>query len=147
MPTQTRTPKLHLKTTVTAKLTRAYLQKLDRQNYLATASALLIISFSLFWLLFRLGGQQSTIVFSDSMYAVAAWIGSFWVCKTAYRARYGPLRLEPRHQLAWLLIGIGLFSYGIGGAYYTYLEFGTLNPVPSPADIGFTIFYIVTFVG
>ncbi|HET7638790.1 MAG TPA: hypothetical protein VFK47_08625, partial [Ktedonobacteraceae bacterium] len=78
----------------------------------------------------------------------AAWIGSFWAWRTAYRARFGPLRLEPRHQLAWLVIGVALLSNGIGGAYYTYLEWsGELNPVPSLADLCFTIFYFLTFVG
>src|SRR5437899_9743402 len=82
------------------------------------------------------------------MYGVAAWIGSFWAWRTAYRARFGPLRLEPRHQLAWSVIGFALFANGIGGFYYTYLEWaGHINPVPSPADLCFTIFYFLTFVG
>jgi signal transduction histidine kinase len=143
-----RLPELHMKTTATDKLTRAYLQKLSRQNYFATASTALIVTFSLLWMLFLLGGKEKTIYFADSMYAVATWIGSFWACRTAYRARYGPLRLEPRHQLAWLVIGTGLFTNGIGGAYYTYLEWsGKLNPVPSLADLGFTLFYLLTFIG
>ena len=61
---------------------------------------------------------------------------------------FGPLRLEPRHQLAWLVISIALLSNGIGGAYYTYLEwYWKLNPVFSLADFVFTIFYFLTFVG
>ncbi len=72
----------------------------------------------------------------------------FWVWRTAYRAHFGPLRLESRLQLAWLVIGVALFSNGIGGFYYTYLEWsGHINPVPSLADLCFTIFYILTFVG
>ena len=139
---------LHIRTKATDRLTRTYFQKLGLQNYLATASVAIIVTFSLFWLIFRFGGEQKTIFFSDSMYAVAAWIGAFWACATAFRARYGPLQLEPRHQLAWLLIGLALFSNGVGGAYYTYLEqVGQLNPVPSIADIGFTLFYCLTFIG
>ncbi|MGZ3643852.1 MAG: GAF domain-containing sensor histidine kinase [Ktedonobacteraceae bacterium] len=141
-------PQLQLKATATEKLTRPYLAKLHRQNYIATAITILIVIFGLFWELYKLGGQEKTIYFADSMYGVAAWIGSFWACRTAYRARFGPLRLEPRHQLAWLVIGIALFANGIGGFYYTYLEWkGQLNPVPSPADLCFTIFYFLTFVG
>ncbi len=143
-----RLPKLHMKTTATDRLTRTYLQKLSRQNYFATASTVVIVTFSLFWMLFQVGGQQKTIYFADSMYAVATWIGSFWACRTAFRMRYGALRLETRHQLAWLVIGIGLFANGIGGAYYTYLEWrGELNPVPSLADLGFTLFYFLGFIG
>lgn len=141
-------PELQLKTTATEKLTWAYLQKLTRQNYLATACTIAIVMFSLFWELYKLGGQDKTIYFADAMYGVAAWIGAFWAWRTAYRARFGPLRLEPRHQLAWLVIGIALFSNGIGGFYYTYLEWkGEFNPVPSLADLCFTMFYFLTFVG
>jgi signal transduction histidine kinase len=139
---------LQLKTTTTDKLTRPYLEKLNRQNYIATAITILIVISSLFWDLYKLGGQEKTIYFADSMYAVAAWIGSFWACQTAYRAHFGPLRLEPRHQLAWLVIGIALFANGVGGFYYTYLEWtGQFNPVPSLADLCFTIYYFLSFVG
>ncbi len=139
---------LHIRTKATDKLTRTYLQQLGRQNYLAGATVAIIVTFSFFWLLFRFGGEEKTIFFSDAMYAIAAWIGAIWACTTAYRARYGPLCLEPRHQLAWLVIGLALFSNGIGGAYYTYLEYiGRLNPVPSFSDLGFTLFYSFTFVG
>ena len=139
---------LQLKTIATDKLTRPYLEKLSRQNYVATAITILIVIFSLFWELYKLGGQDKTIYFADSMYGVAAWIGSFWAWRTAYRARFGPLRLEPRHQLAWFVIGFALFANGIGGFYYTYLEWkGQLNPVPSFADLCFTIYYFLTFVG
>jgi signal transduction histidine kinase len=139
---------LQLKTTTTDKLTRPYLDKLKRQNYTATAITILLVIFSLFWELYKLGGQERTIFFADSMYGIAAWIGSFWACGTAYRAHFGPLRLEQRHQLAWLVIGIALFANGIGGFYYTYLEWsGQLNPVPSLADLCFTIYYFLTFVG
>ncbi|HEY6285838.1 MAG TPA: hypothetical protein VIX20_09265, partial [Ktedonobacteraceae bacterium] len=139
---------LQLKTTATDKLTRPYLEKLNRQNYVATAITILIVIFSLFWELYKLGGQEKTIYFADSMYGVTAWIGSFWAWRTVYRARFGPLRLEPRHQLAWFVIGFALFANGLGGFYYTYLEWkGQLNPVPSLADLCFTIFYFLTFVG
>jgi signal transduction histidine kinase len=139
---------LQLKATATDTLTRPYLEKLKRQNYSATAMTMLLVIFSLFWELYKLGGQEKTIYFADSLYAVAAWIGSFWVCRTAYRARFGPVRLEPRHQLAWFVIGIALFANGVGGFYYTYLEWtGQYNPVPSLADICFTLFYFLTFVG
>src|SRR6516225_546612 len=143
-----RSHELQLKTTPTEKLTRAYLRKLTRQNYLATVFAIAIVIFSLFWMLYKLGGQEKTIYFADAMYGVAAWIGSFWAWRTTFRARFGPLRLEPRYQLAWLVIGLALFSNGIGGFYYMYLEWtGELNPVPSLADLGFTLFYLLTFIG
>src|SRR5260370_15227986 len=138
---------LHINATATDRLTWTYLQTLSRQNYFAAASAALIVTFSLFWLLFHLGGRQMTVYFVASMYAIAAWIGSFWACRTAYRARYGPLLLATRHQLAWLFIVIALFTNGFGGANYTFLEWrGQLNPVPSLSDIFFTLFYILIFI-
>ncbi len=137
-----------MQTLATERLTRPYLQKLDKQNYLATASVVIIVTLSLFWQLFRLGGEDVTVFFADAMYALAGIIGAAWACITAYRARYGCLRLAPHHQLAWLLISIGLFADSLGGIYFTYLEqAGHPNPVPSYADIAFTLSYPLTFVG
>jgi signal transduction histidine kinase len=137
-----------MQTLTTERLTRTYLQKLDKQNYLATAITVIIVTLSLFWQLFRLGGEGVTVFFAGAMYPIASIIGASWACITAYRARYGPLRLARRHQLAWLLITIGLFTESLGGAYFTYLEHtGRSNPVPSYADIGFTLFYPLTFAG
>ncbi|HEX6483628.1 MAG TPA: GAF domain-containing sensor histidine kinase [Ktedonobacteraceae bacterium] len=143
-----RIPELQMRIVATPKLTRSYLQKLGRQNYLATASSIAIVTVSFIWLLFHIGGVHVVTFVGDSMYAVAAWIGAWWTSTTAFRARYGPVRLEPRLQLAWLLIAVGLFMNGIGGFYYTYLEMGgRLTPVPSPADIGFTIYYLFILTG
>ena len=137
-----------MQTVTTERLTRSYLQKLDWQNYLATAVTILIATISFLWMLLHIGGSNTVTFFSDSMYPVASWIGAFWAAFTAYRGRYGPLRLEPRHQLAWLLIGLGMFADGLGGAYYAYLEhIGQLNPEPSLSDIGFTLFYPLAFIG
>src|SRR2546430_9903929 len=80
---------LQLKTTATHKLTRPYLEKLNRQNYIATAITILIVIFSLFWQLYKLGGQERTIYFADSMYGVAAWIGSFWAWSRSEERRVG----------------------------------------------------------
>jgi len=137
-----------MKTTATDRLNRTYLQKLDWQNYFATGAAILIITLSFLWMLLHAGGDRSVILFADVMYTVANWIGASWAFVTAYRARYGPLQLEPRHQLAWLLAGLGLFSNGLGGIYFTYLEqIGQSNPIPSYGDIGFTLFYPLVFTG
>lgn len=129
------------------KLTRAYLQKLGRQNYLATASAVVLVTISFFWLLFQLGGSYTTGLFANVMYPVASLIGAFWAGLTAYRAHKGPVRLAPKHQVAWLLISLGLLADGLGGAYYAYL--GTVGHValPSLADSGFTLWYPLVCAG
>nr|HET6902652.1 GAF domain-containing sensor histidine kinase [Ktedonobacteraceae bacterium] len=137
-----------MKTITTTKLTRAYLQKLDRQNYLATTFAVLLATISLFWMLFHIGGDAVVTLFADLMYGIAALIGAIFAFTTAYRAWRGPVQLAPRHQLAWLLISLGMLADSIGGFYFAYLEhMGQPNPIPSGADIGFTLFYPCIFFG
>jgi signal transduction histidine kinase len=137
-----------MKTITTNKLNRTYLQGLDRQTYFATGIAILFVTLSFFWMLFHIGGDHSVTLFSNLMYSLAGWIGASWALITAYRMRYGPLRLAPRHQLGWLLIGLGMFCDSIGGIYFAYLEqIGQQNPTPSLADVGFTLFYPLVFAG
>lgn len=137
-----------MKTFATTTLTRAYLQKLDRQNYVATAFAVLVATCSLFWMLFHIGGDAVVTLFADLMYGIAASIGAAFTLITAYRAWHGPLQLAPRHQLAWLLVSVGLLADSIGGFYFAYLEqAGQPNPTPSAGDIGFTLFYPCVFFG
>lgn len=66
---------------------------------------------------------------------------------TAYRARYGPLRLQSSRQLAWLLVGLGLMANCLGGLYYTYLDRTNQVVFPSYADIGFMLMYPLVFCG
>ncbi len=135
-----------MKTVATNKLTLAHLRRLDRSVYVATAWTIFLVLFSLFWMLFRLGGDDSTILFADIAYAAASLIGAYWTCKTAFMARRGPILLAPRHQLAWLFVGIGLLVNSLGDTYYTYLEYMHKAPFPSYADIGFTLYYIFIFI-
>jgi len=149
-----RTSELGIKVVVTEALTQNYLKKLSRQTYIATAIVIFISVVSLIWLVFHIGGKvplaRSTLLvfYSNSIYAFVSFVGATWCFQTVYRARRGPVRLAPRHQRAWLLIGLGLLSNGIGGVIYTYLEdYVMRNPVPSPADFFFTLTYILTFAG
>ena len=137
-----------MKTTVTADLTRDYLQRLERQNYLATMILVVIVTISIFWCLFHIGNSTVLELFSNLMYSLSSAIGALWVGMTAYRARRGPLRLAPHHQLAWLLIGLGLLANCLGAVYYAYMEqAGFTHSVPSFSDIGYTLFYPLTFAG
>jgi signal transduction histidine kinase len=137
-----------VKTTITADLTRTYLQKLERQNYVATACSVVIVTVSLLFCLFVIGGSNGTNLFCNIMYPVTSAIAAFFAFLTAQRARSGPLRLARHHQLAWLLIGAGLLANSLGGLYYAFLvQTGKLNQLPSLADIGFTLFYPLTFAG
>ena len=138
---------VYLKEVIEDKLTRAYLQKLGRQNYVATASAVVFVTISFFWMLFQLGGSSTTGLFANVMYPVSSLIGASWAGLTAYRARNGPVRLASTHQLAWLLISLGLLADGLGGAYYAYLGTRGTVPLPSPSDIGFTLLYPLVCAG
>src|SRR5581483_5016769 len=149
-----RKSELDVKVVVTGALTQNYLKKLSRQTYIATAIVIFICAVSLIWLVFHIGGKTSVarstllVFFANFMYAFASFAGAAWCFQTVYRARRGPVRLTTRHRNAWLLIGLGLLSNGIGGAIYTYLEdYVMRNPVPSPADFFFMFTYILTFAG
>ena len=135
-----------MKTVAINKLTLAHLRKLDRSVYIATACSILLVSCSLFWMLLRLGGDESTVLFSNVAYTITSLIGAYWAFNTAYMARKGPILLTPRHQLAWLFVGLGLLANSIGGVYYTYQEYVNQIPFPSYSDIGFTLFYIFLFI-
>ncbi len=105
-----------METTATGELELAYLQKLDRYNYFATVLAVLVITFSLFWMLFHIGGDYGTTVLGNVAYVLSAVLAAIWCLTTAHRARYGIVPLPQRHQLAWLLIGLGLIANALGGA-------------------------------
>jgi len=137
-----------LKTVARTDVTRAYLRKLDQQNYLATGIVILIIVVSAFWMLFHLGGGGAVMLYSDLMYGVTSLIGAYFAFVTAYRAHRGALRLASPHRIAWLLVGVGLLFDSIGGFIYAYLEqAGIRNPEPALSDIGFTLFYPLVFCG
>ena len=137
-----------MKYNATVGLTSAYIQKLGRQNKIATGVAVLIVTVSLFWMLFHIGGDRTVGLFSDTIYTLGLLMGASWAWIISYRARRGALQLELRYQIAWLLIGLGLLADGLGRAYFAYLEYnGQLNPTPTYADIGFTLFYPFVFAG
>lgn len=95
-----------MKYAATERLTPAYLQKLGRQNTVATGVVVLIFTGSLCWMLFHIGGDRTIGLFSDTIYTLGSLIGASWAWTTSYRGRRGALELEPRYQFAWLLIGL-----------------------------------------
>ncbi len=136
-----------MKTATTEKLTRAYLERLDRSTYIATVFALLIVLLSLFWTLFRLGGNEGTVLFAEVMYALFSCLGAYYTCRTAYRARKGPVLLPLNYQMGWLCVGAGLLANSLGGIYYVYLEAIHQRSFPSYADLGFSLLYPLIFIG
>ncbi|WP_165423673.1 GAF domain-containing sensor histidine kinase [Ktedonosporobacter rubrisoli] len=134
-----------MKTATTDRLTTAYLQKLSRYNFFATALAVLIITTSLFWMLFCLGGRETTVTGVNVIYVLTLLLSTIWACQTAYRARFGPLQQPGRYQIAWLLISIGFFFQWVGGFLYAYQA--SEVPVPSLSDLFLVLAYPITFIG
>jgi Histidine kinase-, DNA gyrase B-, and HSP90-like ATPase len=82
------------------------------------------------------------------MYPLTSFVGATWAFITSYRSRYGPLKLQPSRQLAWLLVSLGILVNGLGSIYFTYMvRTGQAVLVPSLADVGFTLFYPLVFFG
>jgi signal transduction histidine kinase len=130
----------------------AYIQKLERRKYRAVALLLFLVIVSFIWLLFQFGnapGQDGPALFSNFMYTLTSLIGAAWTFQTAYQASHGPVVLEKRHRQAWILIGLGLLVNGLGNIYYGYYQytFRVETPVPSYADIGFTLSYLLIIAG
>jgi signal transduction histidine kinase len=129
------------------RLTIAWLQKLKRYNTAATALAVLLVAFSLFWMLLRLGGKDATIHFADIAFSLAALIGAIWTFQSIYRGLHGPVRINARQILVWWLFGAALLLISAGGAYYAYLDYVNLSPFPSPSDILFNAGDVLIFTG
>ena len=72
-------------------------------------------------MLLTIGSSTNTTLFAKIIHPTAIIFSSFLAFQTAWRARYGAVRLEPRYQLAWLLIGLGLIIQMAKGIYYAYL--------------------------
>lgn len=125
----------------TPTLTRADVQSSDLWLSSAAVFSMLVILLSFFWMLFHVGGDRGTILFADIAYAATSLLAMSWTFRIIYKSRFGPLHLERHHELAWLLISIGLLTNGLGGLYYAYLEYINVAAFPSYADIGFTLFY------
>jgi two-component system cell cycle response regulator len=54
----------------------------------------------------------------------------------------------PAERAAWLGLGIGLLLWALGQTYYSVvLYYASPAPFPSPADIGFLLFYPAAYVG
>jgi diguanylate cyclase (GGDEF)-like protein len=53
-----------------------------------------------------------------------------------------------RERLAWLLIGLGILSWGAAEVYWTaFITDNPSAPYPSPADIGYLLFYPLSYAG
>ncbi len=53
-----------------------------------------------------------------------------------------------RERGAWLLIGLAILSWGAAEIYWTaFIEGNPSAPYPSPADVGYLVFYPLAYAG
>lgn len=133
-------------------LNAEYLRRLERRKHGSVVLLCFLIGLTFIWLFFQIGngpGQDGPGLFSNGMYSLASFVGAYWSFTVAYRARRVPLVLEWRYCLAWFMIGLGLVANGLGNLYYGYMQYllGHEPGVPSLADIGYNLFYVLTAVG
>ncbi len=69
------------------KLTHAYLERPARDNYIAIALTISILTLSVFWIAFRVGSDENTAVFTQITYGVSAFLGALWAFRTVYMAQ------------------------------------------------------------
>lgn len=134
----------------TEKLTLLAVQKLERQKYRALALLLFLAMISFIWLLFQFTPlPDGPALFSNSMYTLTSLVGACWSLRAAYHAWRGPVVLSKRHRLAWIFIGLALLANGFANIYYGVSQYvyHTEPPLPSYADIGFTLFYVFCLTG
>jgi signal transduction histidine kinase len=130
-----------------ARLTLSFLRKLERENYLAMAAVIFLSAAGFCGLLYHVGGSSYPDFVSNIMYPLTSFVGASMAFITAFRARFGPLKLQPSRQLAWLLVGMGLMANCLGGLYFTYMDRTHQVVFPSYADIGFMLMYPLVFCG
>ncbi len=54
----------------------------------------------------------------------------------------------PREKAAWLLIGLAVLCWGAAEVYWTaFIEGNPSAPYPSPADVGYLLFYPLAYAG
>ncbi len=136
-----------MKTRTDARLSLSYLRKLELENYIALAGVVVLSVAGFCGLLYHVGGSTYPDYVSNVMYPLTSFVGAAMAFITAYRAHYGPLKLQPSRQLAWLLVGLGLIANCLGGLYYTYMDRTHQVVFPSYADIGFMLMYPLVFSG
>ncbi|HEV2661912.1 MAG TPA: hypothetical protein VGU68_14985, partial [Ktedonobacteraceae bacterium] len=136
-----------MKTFAVNRLTRTYLEGPARSNYVATAATVLIITLSLLWMFFQIGGQRGTIIFTAVMYGVSALLGALWAFRVVDLARHGPLRLGRQHQLAWLLVGMGLAANVCASVLSAVLALLGRSGFPTLVDVFLNLSYPFMFIG
>lgn len=95
------------------------------------------------WIYFHWGGEENVMLIGDLLYLppnlvtiIAAW------------RVFAQKEIDPRTRRMWLLLGLGLVSYFIASAIWTYLEnVLEVPPFPSISDLFYLLFAPLVFAG
>jgi signal transduction histidine kinase len=120
----------------------------QQENRWVTLFMFLFLLVGFVWMFFHIGGNDVVSLFSSSIYVIAACSGAGCALLTVHRAGSHRKLFPPHYQLSWLLIGLALLPDGLGGAYALLLTWqGKDLPIPSLADLGYTLYYPLLFSG
>jgi len=98
---------------------------------------------------FHLGGTVSLRV-GQFAPLIGAFIGGTMVLLSVFSPIRRGESAEPwigREKLSWMLIGLGIVVWGIGDSIWRYYISIDEAPFPSSADIAYTLFPLLIFVG
>jgi two-component system, cell cycle response regulator len=114
----------------------------DRMRFLRRALAVLLLGGTAIVILHDWFGVGESLQFAlgDPLYD-AVVLGSGLAClvrASSYK----------REQNAWLLIGLAILAWGAAEVYWTVaIEDNPSAPYPSPADVGYLLFYPLAYAG
>ncbi len=128
---------------------RAYPQAGRRLLILLTSNGLLALC-----LLFKPGGASLTSKVDNVSEIVMSFLGAWWcfaaaLQRDAQAETDNPAALSLSRRWTLSLLGLGVFSYGVGQTIWSYYEIvlHQTTPFPSWADAGFLLQYPLLLVG
>ena len=98
---------------------------------------------------FQLGGPFAHRVGQFSP-LTGAFLGGSLALLSTFTAIRRKESVEPwigYEQVGWMLIGLGMIMWGIGDTFWRYYVSMGQNPFPSIADVGYSSFPLLVFVG
>ncbi len=113
-----------------------------RRLRLIGAGRVVLLAAAVFFAVTTLAGLRDA---SSTVNQIDRWLGN---CFSVVAGAFCMLRaiLVRGERLAWAALGTGLVFYGAGTIYFTEITNRVEAPSPSPADIGWLVFYAATCV-
>ncbi len=95
------------------------------------------------------GAPRTALVVDDLVRLASALLGGLVCVAVAWGARPGNVtRPRSGHRTGWLAIGVGLLSWALGQAWWSWTEIVRDRPAgtPSPADLGYLVFPVAAAI-